>query len=430
MKLRACRGPLTGNLPEALNGVAFARGKGRLQMKFTMGVAGVGMIVAAFSVAGAPSQGAETAAQRAAGPSLVGAPALAPSADADYDLGQAAAGLGISYQELLTQVSLQRAMASVDVEALDPGYAEWGSTPGPQFRIWYRSADNPTEALRIALGDAGVLDYVDFEKVPLSFQDLTKRVESLQSQLTAAGLAVGVSADSASGGVILHSADSKVEAGTVSEANAILTADSVPFTWGDTLPQFMYIGGRLEDNTTIFLKCTGGFTVHPSGSTNRRLVLAGHCGSVGDNSTYAGHGGFLFKSSTNTVIRDIGTIDQSGVSWDPQVFFGAGDTRTVQAVEPFSSMHIGDVVAKYGQTTGYSVGTISEKHACSPLGCDPESLFVTVKSSDGSQMCDHGDSGGPWMFGDTAYGVTSFGNGGAKCSFSTFEGSGFVVVTQ
>jgi len=102
------------------------------------------------------------------------------------------------------QLALQDAMDTVDYGALDPGYAEIGSTPGKNFRIWYRSAAEPGPELTRAMDGAGILPYVDFVRVPLSLPDLKSKAIALASRLNE--LRVGVTIDTARGGCCAPSA--------------------------------------------------------------------------------------------------------------------------------------------------------------------------------------------------------------------------------
>lgn len=252
--------------------------------------------------------------------------------------------------------------------------------------------------------DAGILDYVRFVKVPLSLTDLMSRAVKLQRGLEAQAVEVGVTVDTATGGVTLHPKRNFAESERFRAAGA--AADSgLPFTWGDPPPTPAFIGGGLLRNTTSGEDCTGGFTAG-TGTGNRVMTTAAHCGSVGHNVVYNGNAGFEFTARRFDSFHDVARIDKSGANFTAQVDFGSAN-RTVLARELWSSMNVGDQVAKYGRTTGFTVGTITDRHACSPASCDPEAIFVAVRALNDVDMCLLGDSGGPVMYGSTAFGLVS-----------------------
>lgn len=88
----------------------------------------------------------------------------------------------------------------------------------------------------------------------------------------------------------------------------------------------------------------------------------------------------------------------------------------------------GSTACHYGSNTGYSCGTIQSNNQCVVIngiqGC--EWVRVTGANHGG------GDSGGPWYFGGTAYGIHSSGGGGTTIYMpvdSMFD-HGYLVWTQ
>lgn len=91
-----------------------------------------------------------------------------PENPLELDVALLAADLNIGVDELKSQLALQDAMDTIDFEILDSGYAEDGSRLGVDFELWYRSAEAPNAGLKAAMAQAGVLDHLRFERVPLS----------------------------------------------------------------------------------------------------------------------------------------------------------------------------------------------------------------------------------------------------------------------
>ena len=335
--------------------------------------------------------------------------------------------IGISTEELSEQLALQDAMDLIPFADLDPGYAEDGSELGTDFGLWYRSAQDPGQQLLEAMARAGVLEYVTFEKVPLSLEVLVTRAEQLADDLEERRLEAGVTIDTALGGVVLHPYLASNPDQT--EVETIAAGTGLPFQWGDGLPDPATIGGRNIEPSG----CTTAFVVG-GGAGNRRVLTAGHCRSIGDSVDYGGYSGYEVKTRSYDEFHDDATIDKPGVSWEGIVKYSiGGNTRNVDGVEAWSSMDVGDPVSKYGRTTGYTAGSIVNVHGCSPAGCDPESWFVRVDPNDPyPDMCRPGDSGGPNMWNLDAFGITSGYFPAGDCVFAPVQGGlmswGHVVI--
>ena len=74
-------------------------------------------------------------------------------------------------------------------------------------------------------------------------------------------------------------------------------------------------------------------------------------------------------------------------------------------------MVVGDPVCKYGRTTGYTCGTIESK-TYDPDGSETQfaATFIYVDGGD-VNLSEPGDSGGPWFYGTSAYGIHHGGLG-------------------
>jgi hypothetical protein len=309
-------------------------------------------------------------------------------------------------------------MDTIPFAELDPGFAEYGSRLGKDFEIWYRSALPPSSLLKAQLERAGVLEYVRFVRVPLSLTGLVAEAKSLAASLAGQQIPVGVTIDTATGGVVLHPYAGSNLAERTSSAN-IAAATRLPFVWGDAPPAPANYGGK--NLNTPLGGCTGGFVV--VNGTTKRVSTAAHCGQVGDAIAYGGATGFTLKTRKYDAWYDYATVGKPTETWTADVKYAdSGATRAVTAMRTWSSMNVGDPVTKYGRTTGLTGGTIQSVHSCSPAGCDPESWMVRVDpNSSYPKMCDHGDSGGPNMFNNTAYGITSGVYPDGDCTFFPIE---------
>jgi len=83
------------------------------------------------------------------------------------------------------------------------------------------------------------------------------------------------------------------------------------------------------------------------------------------------------------------------------IFDGSGN-RSIFAVKHRDNQVVGEWVCKYGITSGYSCGLISDKNYHPG---DPMNNTLIRVHLDGHDLSQGGDSGGPWFYGDTAFGV-------------------------
>ncbi|NKQ35856.1 MAG: hypothetical protein HF973_09605, partial [Chloroflexi bacterium] len=88
----------------------------------------------------------------------------------------------------------------------------------------------------------------------------------------------------------------------------------------------------------------------------------------------------------------------------------------------------GSTACHYGNNTGYSCGTIQNNNACLPVNGTQGCRWVRVTGANHGQ----GDSGGPWYYGSTAYGIHHGGSNYAAYYMpvdSMFD-HGYLVWTQ
>lgn len=153
-------------------------------------------------------------------------------------------------------------------------------------------------------------------------------------------------------------------------------------------------------------RCSVGFSVGGG------FVTAGHCGNAG-----AGTQGFN-GAAMGTVRRsvfpgnDMGWVTTNN-AWTPTPFVKHYPGKV--AVGGARQAAIGATVCRSGSTTGWHCGRIQDKH-------------VTVSYSQGqvrnltrtSVCAEPGDSGGSWLTGRQAQGVTSGGSGNCSSGGTTF----------
>lgn len=154
-------------------------------------------------------------------------------------------------------------------------------------------------------------------------------------------------------------------------------------------------------------RCSIGFSVVGG------FVTAGHCGSAG--STTAGYN----SASQGTVQgasfpgNDYGWVRVNS-SWTPRGVVNnyAGGTVTVAGSQ---EAPIGASVCRSGSTTGWRCGTIQAKNQTVNYAAGP--VYGMTRTN---ACAEGGDSGGSWLSGNQAQGVTSGGSGNCTTGGTTF----------
>jgi hypothetical protein len=175
--------------------------------------------------------------------------------------------------------------------------------------------------------------------------------------------------------------------------------------------------------------CTLGFSVYFGGNTsNRRVVTAGHCPN---SQSYNGQALTYMNDGIWSGNYDAQTHTLSGATYANKVVDGDGTPRTITS-RSLTGQNVGAGVCKYGKVTGYDCGIIVSDH---DPGCSasPGGAYRKVDSDPngtGVDMAEPGDSGGPWFFGNTAWGIASCEQGfdGIYSPTVFFEGAVNVTV--
>lgn len=160
-------------------------------------------------------------------------------------------------------------------------------------------------------------------------------------------------------------------------------------------------------------RCSIGFSVVGG------FVTAGHCALAG--ATTAGidgtpQGEFVAASFPGVGLNgpdDWGVVAVNE-QWIPQPVVNDFEGGTLP-VAGSDEAPVGAAVCKYGSTTGVSCGTIQAKNATVAY---PEGIVTGLTRTD---VCaEPGDSGGSWLAGDQAQGMTSGGSGDCTSGGITF----------
>ncbi|MEV4350261.1 S1 family peptidase [Actinoplanes sp. NPDC049596] len=155
-------------------------------------------------------------------------------------------------------------------------------------------------------------------------------------------------------------------------------------------------------------RCSIGFSVEGG------FVTAGHCGTVGDTTTgFNQQAQGTVRASTFPGDADMGFVEVNG-DWTPRAVVNDFEGNELP-VAGNAEAPVGAAVCRSGSTTGTRCGTILAKNQTVVY---PEGAVTGLTRT--NVCAEGGDSGGPWLSGDQAQGVTSGGSGDCTVGGETF----------
>lgn len=155
-------------------------------------------------------------------------------------------------------------------------------------------------------------------------------------------------------------------------------------------------------------RCSIGFSVEGG------FVTAGHCGAEGATTTgFNNEAQGTVEFSVFPGAADMGFVAVNG-DWDPRPVVNDFEGNELP-VAGNTEAPVGAAVCRSGSTTGTFCGTILAKNQTVQY---PEGTVTGLTRTD---VCaEGGDSGGPWLSGDQAQGMTSGGSGDCTVGGETF----------
>ncbi|ROO59928.1 streptogrisin C [Micromonospora sp. Llam0] len=186
--------------------------------------------------------------------------------------------------------------------------------------------------------------------------------------------------------------------GAAADAVRVVRTDETPTTLYDVRGgDAYYMGGRCSVGFSV----TGGF------------VTAGHCGSVGTATqgyNQVSQGTFRGSSFPG---NDYAWV-QTNSNWTPQPWVNnySGGNVTVAGS---SEAAVGASICRSGSTTGWRCGTIQAKNSTVNY---PQGRVSGLTRT--NACAEPGDSGGSWLSGQQAQGVTSGGSGNCSTGGTTY----------
>jgi streptogrisin C len=194
------------------------------------------------------------------------------------------------------------------------------------------------------------------------------------------------------------------DAGIPADQVKVVTVRSQPRPLADVIGGQAYFIA-LDEGTA---RCSVGFSVQGG------FVTAGHCGEPGDQTFGAN------QQPQGQVVAsvfpgdaDFGVV-QTNSSFTPQPFVD-DFTGNLLPVAGSTEAPVGAAVCRFGSTTGGHCGTILAKNQTVNY---PEGTVTGLTRT--NACAEGGDSGGSWLSGDQAQGVTSGGSGDCTTGGETF----------
>jgi hypothetical protein len=301
--------------------------------------------------------------------------------------------LGISPEQVREQRGWQDQLRSIDLAALDPGYAGVSTTLGPRFDITYYSASPKTGQVADQLRQLGLLRYTSFQTVPYPLEVLRGAQEAIHD--TASDIPGETTLDFVTGEVVVRVEDLP-DSGVV---DRLRSKSRVPVRW-EVVPSLMEpaLGGGNAMST-----CTAGFVVIKTDTGNRGISTAGHCP---DDQNYQGVD-LNFKAASTQNHADVQWHDKANTTWLNTVNDGDGGPRSITTKQSYSGMLHGDSVCKTGKITGYDCGIVTDLTVCPTYIQSCNATFVEVSPYSGHDLANPGDSGGPVFYENQAWGLIS-----------------------
>jgi streptogrisin C len=194
------------------------------------------------------------------------------------------------------------------------------------------------------------------------------------------------------------------DAGIPESALKVVTTKSAPKPLADVIGAQPYFIALAEGTA----RCSIGFAVEGG------FITAGHCGAVGDKTTGANQQPLGdVAASVFPGNADFGVVQITG-DFTPQPFVDDFDGNLLP-VAGSTEAPVGATICRSGSTTGTHCGTILAKNQTVNY---PEGTVTGLTETDA--CAEGGDSGGPWLVGDQAQGVTSGGSGDCTVGGETF----------
>ena len=316
-----------------------------------------------------------------------------------------AADFGVTLDEALRRLSLQRDVGELDADLMlneVETFAGLWIQHEPEFRIIVKFTEGGEETIQPYIKDGELAGLVDTGTAETTLKDLRKAQLETISEVEKLGLA----ADSG-----INVFDNKVELYVVDKKEI----ESHLTTAGRVLPErvdVIKVSNLARPASKIYgglalSECTSGFAVQDSQGT-KGITTAAHCD---DSLSYSGTA-LIHRGEIEGGSADVQWHTTPGFTVRNRIHVGYGETRDVTGTRHRDSQGVNAYVCKYGKITGYDCGRIVDKsykpswYCSDRRACYWSPTFIRVTPEDPTSLfVDLGDSGGPWFSGTTAWGT-------------------------
>ncbi|MBE2997642.1 S1 family peptidase [Nocardiopsis sp. HNM0947] len=356
---------------------------------------GTGALALGMSVAAAPTAGAAPAPLTPA-----------PQAEATTMAEALERDLGLNTAEASDLLDAQDAAFETDAEATEAAGEHYG---GSLF-------DTDTHTLTVLVTDAAAVADVEAAGAEASVVEHgLDGLDELVSALNGAGAQEGVVGwypEVESDTVVIETLEgADADVGALLSSAGVDAADVRVETTSEAPEAYADIVGGIAYTIGSGTRCSIGFAAEDS-SGNPGFVTAGHCGTTGssvsvgngsgtfDQSIFPGNDAAFVRGTSNFTLTNLVSRYNTGGS---------------QTVGGSTQAPIGSQVCRSGSTTGWHCGTIEARgqSVSYPEGTVTDMTRTTV-------CAEPGDSGGSYISGDQAQGVTSGGSGNCSSGGTTY----------
>jgi streptogrisin C len=296
--------------------------------------------------------------------------------------------------------------------------AKLSAETGSDFGGAWLAADGTT--LKVAVTNAGAADTVKAAgAVPVLVKSSEQKLDAAKTKLDSArsdasGL-TGWYVDVTTNKLVVVAKPDAAAAARKFAKSAGVAGDNVSVVTSSAAPKTL-AGGDLHGADPYFIslaegtaRCSIGFSVQGG------FVTAGHCGTPGDQTfdqTQAPMGAVKANTFPGDADEGFVAVTEAGFTEQPFVNDFKGNLLPVAGS---TEAPVGAAVCRSGSTTGTHCGTIEAKNQTVVY---PEGAVTGLTRT--NVCAEAGDSGGPWLSGDQAQGVTSGGSGDCTTGGETF----------
>ena len=326
---------------------------------------------------------------------------------------------GVAGEEAQRRLLLQDAAGRLEAglsEAQPDSFAGLWITHEPAFRVVVRfKGDRTAAADALARGVRGgpLEGLVDLEFAQTSLEDLESLREEVQAAAAASGapradtavdirqnrVEVALEEPPPSPSALGKLAESGTDPVAVLEPKDAGEAEIRPARGEGARRSGPSLGGlRLSAKGGGY--CTSGFSVR--GANSSGVTTAAHCPAALYRGKTKGDNRLPFRAQRFGKSSDVQWHATPRARDLARVRFGGGH-RAVAGQTPWEYQPVGGWVCKHGARTGKTCGTISGKWYAPGYVPNASPTFVGVASS--RTVVGPGDSGGPFMAGNSAYGT-------------------------